>query len=269
MTLPHWSERKADLRALLDAGRFGVISDFDGTLSRIVPQPEAAILVEGACAALEALRDTLPLVALVSGRAVTDLRARAGVEGLVYVGNHGFERWEDGNNVPVPAVAQYRKAVNDAVTELRALDLPGTLIEDKGATLSAHYRNAAPADAARLRAGAQAAADRHGLRLYSGRMVDELRPPVTVDKGTSLLGLIADYELDAVLVLGDDTTDVDAMRAAREFGAAAHRSGVAVGVVTPESPPEVAAHSDVSASGPEDVSSLLAWLASTASASST
>lgn len=269
MTLPHWSEKKDDLRALMDTGRLGVISDFDGTLSCIVPQPEAATPVEGVREALEALRDALPLVALVSGRAVADLRARAGIEGLVYVGNHGFERWENGEIVPAPAVAQYRAAVAAAVTDLRALDLPGTLIEDKGATLSAHYRNAAPADAERLRSEARAAAEHHGLRLYSGRMVDELRPPVTVDKGTSLLGLIKDYDLNAVLFLGDDTTDVDAMRAAREFGADPHRSGIAVGVVTPESPPEVAAHSDMSASGAEDASSLLAWLASAASASST
>ena len=41
--------------------------------------------------ALSRLRDVLTLVAVVSGRTAADARTMVGVDGLTYVGNHGFD----------------------------------------------------------------------------------------------------------------------------------------------------------------------------------
>ena len=64
--------------------------DFDGTLSEIVSDPDAATLVDGAAEALENLAARCP-VAILSGRDLADIRDRVGMPGIWYAGSHGFE----------------------------------------------------------------------------------------------------------------------------------------------------------------------------------
>ena len=67
-----------------------VFFDFDGTLSDIVENPDAAQLVEGAADALTSLTAQCP-VAILSGRDLADVRQRIGLPGIWYAGSHGFE----------------------------------------------------------------------------------------------------------------------------------------------------------------------------------
>ncbi|HEY9304241.1 MAG TPA: trehalose-phosphatase, partial [Mycobacterium sp.] len=67
-----------------------VFFDFDGTLSDIVNNPDAAQLVEGAADALTSLGAQCP-VAILSGRDLADVRERIGLPGIWYAGSHGFE----------------------------------------------------------------------------------------------------------------------------------------------------------------------------------
>ena len=67
-----------------------VCLDFDGTLSEIVSDPDAAMLVDGAAKALENLAAQCP-VAILSGRDLADIRDRVGLPGIWYAGSHGFE----------------------------------------------------------------------------------------------------------------------------------------------------------------------------------
>ena len=74
-----------------------MVSDFDGTLSPIVPDPTGARIVPGAQSALRRLAriaaarpDRLALVVL-SGRAATDVARRVRAGGIRYLGNHGLE----------------------------------------------------------------------------------------------------------------------------------------------------------------------------------
>ena len=67
-----------------------VCLDFDGTLSEIVPDPDAATLVDGVAEALKHLAAECP-VAIVSGRNVADLKDRVGVPGVYYVGSDGWK----------------------------------------------------------------------------------------------------------------------------------------------------------------------------------
>ncbi|HEV7664378.1 MAG TPA: trehalose-phosphatase, partial [Chloroflexota bacterium] len=78
---------------LLAAGRAGLVTDVDGTISPIVARPEDAAVLPAARDALAGLSHLLSMVAVVSGRRASDARAMVGVDGLVYVGNHGLERW--------------------------------------------------------------------------------------------------------------------------------------------------------------------------------
>ena len=83
-----------------------------------------------------------------------------------------------------------------------------------------HWRqtadHAAAADEVR-RVTARVAAET-GLRLEPGKLVEELRPPIEVDKGSAISALLASRKLATVLYAGDDLGDIPALRAVREDG---------------------------------------------------
>ena len=216
----------ADPRALgrrITGSPLVVLLDVDGTLAPIAPRPEDAFVpaaTREAVAALAGARDTH--VALVSGRGAEDARRLVGVDGVWAIGNHGLETIDpDGVMAIDPRVAAWEGAlqsVRASAAEVVAT-VPGARVEDKGATLSIHYRLADAADVPRLESAVAAAAERAGLRVTRGRKVVEVRPPLAVDKGTAVLALAARLgatERSASIVFaGDDTTDEDAMEALR------------------------------------------------------
>ena len=250
------------LRNVAQPHRLGLFCDIDGTLSRIAPTPDAA-RVDAAClSALALLLEHVPLVAAVTGRAPLDARALVGIAGMLYVGNHGLERWVDGAVVPEPAVVPFAEAVTKTLDGLVAHRLPeGVILENKGVTASVHYRQAADHAAAEALLGGllRPLAAEHGLRLLPGRMIFEIRPPVALNKGTAISALIAEHALEAAIFIGDDVTDVDgfkALHAARAAGA----TTLAVGVLSPETPAVVREQADVTVSGVEGVAELLVQL---------
>src|SRR5207245_6613486 len=127
---------------LLGKPRAGLITDIDGTISPIMARPEEAIVLPEAREALIGLKDLLAMVAVMTGRGVADARAMVGVDGLIYVGNHGLEGW--GSNGPelVPEVRPWvprLAAVLDEVARLvEAKGLTGGIIQNKGPTANLH-----------------------------------------------------------------------------------------------------------------------------------
>ncbi len=238
-----------------------VALDFDGTLAPIVERPEDAALPAGARPVLERLvarPDTD--VAIVSGRGLEDVRARVGLAGAFYAGNHGMEIEGPGLERRVPEAVAARPRVAACAAALRdALDgIDGAQVEDKGATLSVHTRRVADADAAaeverRVRA---IAGDYPGLRLTAGKKVLEVRPDIDWDKGRATSFLLGALEAGAglavpVVFIGDDRTDEDAFRALGERG-----DGV---LVAPAPPADTAARAWVES--PAGVLDLLRRLA--------
>ncbi|MFW5691617.1 MAG: trehalose-phosphatase, partial [Chloroflexota bacterium] len=216
-----WQQALADW---ITTPRLGLITDVDGTISPIAETPEAASVTDRSRELLAALVDKLPLVGVISGRAAADVQARVGVDGVVYMGNHGMERWVNGTVEIPPEVAVYRPRLEKAITVLRdEVDgVKGMILEDKGVTLSLHYRRAEDHDAV-LRHFRPLLADIEeveGLSVFEGRMIFEIRPPVAANKGTAFRTLVESYSLDAAVYVGDDTTDVDAIEAARDLRAA-------------------------------------------------
>lgn len=225
------------------AGRMLVALDFDGTLAPIVEDPGRAALPPATRAALERLAarpDTD--VAIISGRALEDLRARVGLEEIYYGGNHGLEIEGPGvQRVHEGAAASRRRIA--ACAELlrkRLSSIEGVEIEDKGLTLSVHYRRVARREEAeRVRVVARAACEgREGVKVTEGKVVVEVRPDVDWDKGRATRFILAALEAGAgtgvvAIFIGDDRTDEDAFRALRGRG-----DGV---VVAPAPPPDTAA----------------------------
>ena len=197
--------------------------DVDGTLAPIAQHPSLASVPHDTRRLVAALasRDTVS-VALVSGRAAHDARRLVGVENVWVIGNHGAEVMDPNGEVVVdPDVARYGQQMARTALTLQPLLAPlrGVHLENKGWTLSVHYRAADEALVPRLRAAVEGEAARNGLRLTVGKKVFEVRPPVRIDKGTAVyrlareLGALGD---DASLTFaGDDATDEDAFRILR------------------------------------------------------
>ncbi len=260
--IPHAMERVDAWRAARRrTGRMLLALDYDGTLAPIAARPEAAELpaaTRGVLARLAARPDTD--VAVVSGRTLEDVRARVGLAGVYYAGNHGLEIEGPGvQRVHTGAAASRPRIEACAAALRRALaGIEGVVIEDKGLTLSVHYRLVSAAeDVERVRALTRdACAGRERLRLTEGKRVLEVRPDVDWDKGRATRFLLDALELDAltaapVLFIGDDRTDEDAFRALRGRGD---------GVLVAESPPEDTAATALVRST-DEVAALLAELA--------
>jgi trehalose 6-phosphate phosphatase len=237
------------LLALLREGPFGLITDLDGTISPMFKTPAETALSPVCRRHLEAIAARVALVAVVSGRTAEEVRRIVGLEGIVYVGLHGFSLamppiWSEA------AVATYTVLARSILDDLRrTIALPGITFEDKGPLVALHYRQAADPPAARQAIldaiGAAPMATRFAR--HEGKMFVELRPPVpSVNKGAAVRHLATEYALRSVLYLGDDVTDTDAFRALHE--ATAFRSASVV-VASEETPPEVLAAADYRVEG--------------------
>lgn len=197
--------------------------DYDGTLSPIVNDPDAASLVDGAAEALESLAAQCP-VAILSGRDLADIRARVPIPGIWYAGSHGFELTEpDGtyhcNEEAAAAVA----VLEQAAAELREslAEIPGIRVEHKRFAVAVHYREVAPERVGEIVAATHKFGQQDGLRLTNGRMLVELRPDIDWDKGTTLGWIRARIDPAGSLLpiyIGDDLTDEDAFDAVQFDG---------------------------------------------------
>ncbi len=271
---PHWRTQEAQLRALLAAPRFGVISDFDGTLSPFTETPDAAIIAPANAAALDRLLALRVPVALLSGRSTGDLRARFTRPALTYVGNHGLDYWDGAATALVEEARPWRVALEAVLTALPPFDDPAIFIENKGVTATLHYRATADhaAASAAIEAAVRPLCERYGLVLNSGNQIWEIKPPLALNKGTALAAIAAARGLDGVLFLGDDTTDLLAMaelrllRAPRDDGTAPFR-GLSIGVLHGDDTPlELDDFCDLVATDTADVARLFDWLADTIAA---
>lgn len=250
--------------SVLAARPAGIVSDIDGTLSRVTWPPGSAYVEEDAREALRRLASRLEVVAVVSGRSVRDAEHLVGVAEIEYVGNHGLERLVAGKAQLAPEAVDARPAIAGAMEDARQkLQVPGMTIEDKGVGAAFHFRTAPdPASAERqILSALRPIAARRGLRITQGRLVIELRPNIDANKGTALRDIVERHALRSVVFLGDDTTDVDAMSALAHLRAVAGLRGLSVGVVNPETPAAIEKQADALVSGVEGVVALLTALA--------
>jgi trehalose 6-phosphate phosphatase len=245
----------------------GLLLDIDGTISPIAPTPEAARLLPGMAPLLERAAAVFELTAAITGRGTTDARRLVGVERLLYIGNHGLEQWLPGASAPqvVPAAQAYVPAIAQALAFAEqdlAPRLPGLRIERKGPSGSVHTRSTAdPQQAlAIVIAALRPVTDQLGLRLTTGKLVAEIRPPLMLNKGTAVEGLIQERGLRCAFYLGDDTTDIDAFRTLRRLRASGTCQGLAVAVLQEEAPPTLAAEADLALPSIQAVPAFLEWL---------
>lgn len=259
----HAFQRIDDWRtARARAGRMLLALDFDGTLAPIVPIPDEAAMLPSVQAALgHLIKRTDTVIAVVSGRALADVRPRVGFDQINYAGNHGLEiEGPDGLHRMHDEAEQARPALAACAAALRNefADEDAILVEDKRLTLSVHFRRVT--DQAREQS-IRDQVERHcgdplnGLRLTEGKKVVEIRPAVDWDKGRAtafLMDTLLDGVADApVVYIGDDRTDEDAFATLRGRG-----EGVIVADRVPTS-----SHALAWLRSPDEVATLIAQLA--------
>ncbi len=263
MTLEHLVERLNDLPRRVRTEPWGLFTDIDGTISEMVERPENAIVRPGCARALDTLARQMAVVAVVTGRDIESARRMVGLDNVIYFGNHGIERWENGTLELAPEAKPYlRRLQRIAAALTQRLDIPGVIVEDKAVGLSVHYRLAEEPNAARsVILSTVAAVDTEGwLDVREGKMIVDLRLPVAIDKGTSVQSTVREKQLRGAIVLGDDTTDVDAFRAVRRFQEGGDFTGVSIAVVVDETPGIVVNEAIYTLPGTVAVEGFLVWL---------
>lgn len=230
-----------------DPSKAGIITDFDGVCAEIVPEPDDAVAVDGVTEALVALAKRFALVAAVSGRPVSFLERHL-PRSVVMVGLYGLEVRRRGRRHDLAGGGAWREVVADTATAASARGPEGMRVENKGLSLTLHYREH-PELADAVHEWAAAAATRSGLKARPAKMSVELHPPVTADKGTAIEGLVDG--LRAVLYAGDDVGDLpgfDALDRLAERGL----STVRIGVRSDEAPQELLDRADLVLDGPTE-----------------
>lgn len=260
----HWIQHLPLLRTLINQPRCGLISDFDGTLSAYVGNPDIAAIAPENGILLDALAQKLTVVALVSGREVRNLRMRFEHPALIYYGSHGMEYWQDDQVHVVGDAQRWAEPLQGLLKEFGDSALAGVFVEPKTVTASVHYRLAENPTEVRdvLYARLLPLCKKYGFILSTGQFIWEIKPPVAVDKGSAARAIVEAYHLDSAIFLGDDVTDFAAMDMLTTLAAdpARRLQAQSVGVVHPTSSSELFEHCDLTANGIEDVTHLLRWM---------
>ncbi len=205
--------------------------DYDGTLTPIVSTPEKAFISQEVKGLLNELsKSPTCKLAIISGRSLSDIKALVGLKDIIYAGNHGLEiegpKIKFESQVSPRLKSIIRHIYEDAVSKLSKIK--GVLIEDKGLTISVHYRLVDEKDIREFLSifneitGSYIV--RSKIKINTGKKVYEIRPPVMWDKGKVVLWLLAREEFLSgknkifPVYIGDDVTDEDAFKALKNKG---------------------------------------------------
>ncbi len=205
--------------------------DFDGTLVSIASSPHGVALSHRRRALLKKIAD-LPLcfIAVVSGRALKDIKSKVNIKGIMYVGNHGLEAYGQGLKSISYCSPQFKKNLDKFKEQLKKSfsTLPGVWVEDKGLTLSVHYRRLEKKNERlferKFREMCKPYLMMRKIKVVSGKKVFDIRPPVAWNKGTMVSRLLSLKRKNAggkkilPVYVGDDKTDEDAFKVLKNRG---------------------------------------------------
>lgn len=220
-----------------------LVSDFDGTLAEIVPEPTQATALPDSLHALKRLAPVLRKVVILSSRTPAELNEHLAVPGALLIGDSGLP----------PPTAEELAALTTFNAEAAKLlgSTPGAWIEIKPASSAVHFRNAAISGQKVLDLLRPLLHDT-GLHGGLGRKVIEVHAP-QAGKGTSLEALLKRMTPSGLVVMGDDENDRSMFRVASQT-AFPH---LCVGVGSAEVPPDLFDHCDLILDGPRDASAFL------------
>ncbi len=269
-TSPEGERRYA---ALVRAASSAVVAlDFDGTLSPIVDDPEAAHIHPEASDVLVELAGEVAAVAVVTGRPARQALALGGLDDvgnligeagkeLYLFGQYGNERWTSTQRRVISPRPPHGLAtfLRELPRALRSVDAGDAFVEDKGLAVAVHTRRLDDPEAAfeRLLPKLRDLAEQHDLVVEPGRNVIEIRSH-GMHKGLVVRTLVEELDAGAFLFAGDDLGDLEAFEAVGELA----REGMPTLLVCSASTEEsrLASLADVVVKGPQGVLDLLRQL---------
>ena len=194
--------------------------DYDGTIVPIKKQPRLAVLpLNTRTLITQLVRNPNIFVGIITGRSLTDIRNLVRIGHILYAANHGFQIYHkkrtwihpDAKRV-LPLLTKVEAALIKALSPIK-----GVLIENKGLTLSVHYRNVRVGNIFRLKITLKQIIQpfREFIKLTSGKKVIEIRPNIPWDKGHAILRILKLFRAtnkSIIIFIGDDKTDEDAFK---------------------------------------------------------
>ncbi len=225
--------------------------DVDGTLVEIAETPAAVHIEPDVLTILRRLTGTFEnAVALVSGRSIETIDRLFEPLCLPVAGLHGLEvRNAKGDIHRVASESNRLEEIRETLKRY-ADESPGILLENKGATLALHYRQAPEqAEAAKTLVSDLLGKQDGNYHFLKGKMVLEVKP-ANVHKGQAVEHLLSAPPFAGRLpvYIGDDITDEDGFATVNRLGGHSIRVGMEGAT---------AATRRI-----ESVSALLGWLAS-------
>lgn len=201
--------------------RIFLFLDYDGTLVPIAPRPDQALL-HGEVRDLLALLCQRFTVAIITGRSLKEIKKMISISEIILAGNHGFEISSPWDSWVHPEVKEFQKVISRLAASLEEVlrPSPGAWVENKGLTLSVHYRLVKEEDEEKIKSVFYDTIKDHKekVRVTFGKKVLEIRPNIHWDKGKAIERLSRLYQAPQGhrIYMGDDETDEDAFRALKE-----------------------------------------------------
>ena len=221
------------LKEILESKHLMLFLDCDGTLTPIAEAPAEAELSSETRNILEKLKGCGSVeIAIVSGRGLADVKRLVGIKDIIYVGNHGFEIEGPAIKFESLATPRLKEVLRELSAKLEEVLKPigGVIIEDKGLSLSIHYRKVTekniPFVEKTVYSVIRPYLSRKEILLGKGKMVIEVRPPLEWDKGKAIQWVLSQKqhtfprEMIYPVSIGDDITDEDAFLAVSGHGLA-------------------------------------------------
>ncbi|MBA4311284.1 MAG: trehalose-phosphatase [Chlorobiaceae bacterium] len=202
------------------SNRTFLLFDYDGTLVPIKKQPSLSILpvkMRSLIAQLSILPNIF--VGIVTGRSLYDIRNLVRIKNILYAANHGFQihyKKQTWTHADAKRVLPLLNKV-DVVLAKSLTPIKGVLLENKGVTLSVHYRNVNPERVRRLKRVLKQIIQPYDgmLKITTGKKVFEVRPCISWDKGQAILRILKMFratDKSIIIFIGDDKTDEDAFK---------------------------------------------------------
>src|SRR5512145_1851450 len=213
---PQYYFEKEGFSAIYNSTRVALLLDFDGTLLSIRKNPEECYLSPDTQKLLELILNSgKSVVAILSGRSLSDLRRRLHLRGAFYAGSHGLEISGPGIRFVHQSARLAKPAINNILQDLKKeLDgCEGVRIEEKPYSFALHYRETKNDIVPFIRRTfyrmtQNNPANRRTFAVMRGKKVLEILPRISWNKGTAALHIIERLQGSYLPVcVGDDRTD--------------------------------------------------------------
>jgi trehalose 6-phosphate phosphatase len=181
--------------------------DFDGTLSKIVRNPEDATIAPLTKSMVSDLGKKRK-VAVISGRGLADLKKKMSPTKAELVGNHGLEGVKGGerrNKKFHKLCLSWRRQIEKSLPENGS----GIEIEDKSYSLAIHFRKSRHKKIQKEKILACVSKLKPQPRIIPGKDVVNVVPIGAPHKGMALLEIIRKNKAESAFYIGDDDTDED------------------------------------------------------------